>query len=288
MKLSNLVEKRRHGTPSFPVEYYYIDKTHPRYIMQPHWHKEFEIIRVISGRLTVYLNNTQYEMVAGNCLFIEGGCLKRGYPDNCVYECLVFDTVMLEGNNGIGAAGYFDIKGKDVQYINFISPDNSLVNSTIDELLRAMREAKAYYELETIGLFYKLLYHLYISGHIIKGQGNAQNKGICTVISLMKWIEIHNSERITLSEISKVTGLCEKYICNIFKEYTSKTVIEYVNECRIENACMRIASSSITQTAFDCGFNDLSYFCKTFKKYKGITPGEYKKRVLANVNKTGK
>lgn len=281
MQYSDLIEKKHHGTPYFPVEYYYVDKAHPRYIMSLHWHKEFEIVRVISGKLTVYLNHTPYEMEAGDCLFIEGGCLQRGYPDHCVYECLVFDTVMLDGKIGNGADGrFFEWKGKGIKYKNFIDPKNTQILSTVDELLRSTKEAKPFYELETIGLFYQLFYHLYVSGHIVKSQNSASEKGIHTVITLLEWIELHYSERITLAEISHVMGFSEKYICRIFKEYTAKTVIDYVNERRIEKACSRIGVNSITQTAFDCGFNDLSYFCKIFKKYKGMSPSEYKKQIL--------
>lgn len=281
MQYSDLIEKRRHGTPYFPVQYYYIDKTHPRYIMPLHWHKEFEMIRVVSGRLTVYLNNTSYEMEAGNCLFVEGGCLKRGYPDNCVYECLVFDTVMLDGKLGGDAEGrFFAFKGKDVQYKNFIDPENAQILSTVDELLRATKEAKPFYELETVGLIYQLFYNLYRSGHIVKHPSSAADKGIHTVITLLEWIEHHNSERITLDDASRVTGLSEKYICRIFKEHTAKTVMEYVNESRIEKACAQMATNSITKAAFDSGFNNLSYFCKVFKKCKGMSPSEYKKSIL--------
>jgi len=278
MQYSGLIEKKRHGTPRFPVQYYYLDKTHPRYIMSLHWHKEFEIIKVISGRLTVYLNNIPYEMEGGDCLFVEGGCLKKGYPDHCTYECLVFDTAMLDGRLGHGEDGhFFELKGKNVTYKNFIDRENSQILSTIDELLRATREAKPFYELETVGLFYKLFYQLYVSGHIVKSRTSSVDKGIHTVITLLEWIELHHSDRITLAEISNVTGLSEKYICRIFKEYTAKTVMDYVNEYRIEKACSKMSSNSITQTAFDCGFNDLSYFCKVFKKYKGMSPSEYKK-----------
>lgn len=281
MQYSELIEKKRHGTPYFPVEYYYIDNNHPRYVMSLHWHKEFEIIRVTSGRLTVYLNNAVYDLDAGDCLFIEGGCLKRGYPKDCVYECLVFDTAMLDGRMGGGAdKSFFEIKGNNIKYKNFIDRENTQLHSTIDELLRATREAKPYYELETVGLFYQLFYRMYTSGHIVKSLNAASNKGIHMIIALLEWIELHSSERITLSEISKVTGLSEKYICRIFKEYTSKTIIDYINESRIEKACTKIRSSTVTQTAFDCGFNDLSYFCKTFKKYVGMSPSKYKKGLL--------
>ena len=49
---------------------------------------------------------------------------------------------------------------------------------------------------------------------------------------------------------------------------------------RIEEACLQLAATddSITEIAYRNGFNDLSYFIRTFKKYKGMTPGKYKRR----------
>ena len=125
-----------------------------------------------------------------------------------------------------------------------------------------------------------LFYELYRSGHIFKSSGVAVDKSMQTVMTLLKWIDKHYSERITLSEIAEAVGLSEKYVCRIFKEYTSKTIMDYVNEIRIERACVEIGAKSITEAAFNCGFNDLSYFCKTFKKYKNTTPSQYKKDVL--------
>ena len=281
MQYSDLIEKRRHGTPYFPVEYYYIDKAHPRYIMSLHWHKEFEIIRVISGKLTIYLNDTPYELMAGDCLFVEGGCLKRGYPDNCVYECLVFDVAMLDGRIGNGSeARFFELKGKNVKYKNFIDQNASQIRLTIDKLLEATKEKKPFYELETVGLLFELFYHIHTSGYVTKLRTPDHKQEAHTVMALLEWIESHSSERITLATISSVTGFSEKYICRIFKKYTAKTVIDYVNEVRIEKACVEMLVNSITKVAFDCGFNDLSYFCKTFKKYKGMSPSEYRKTVL--------
>ena len=37
---------------------------------------------------------------------------------------------------------------------------------------------------------------------------------------------------------------------------------------------------SVTDIAINCGFNDVSYFIKTFKKYKGITPKQYIKKIF--------
>ena len=44
-------EKKQHGTPDFPIEYYHVDEHHPRYNMPFHCHKELEIIRILEGIL---------------------------------------------------------------------------------------------------------------------------------------------------------------------------------------------------------------------------------------------
>lgn len=86
-------------------------------------------------------------------------------------------------------------------------------------------------------------------------------------------------EEIGLEDIASILKMNEKYFCKFFKQMTNKTPIEYLNWYRIECACEKIKSSSLslTEIAYDCGFNDTSYFTKVFKKYNGMSPREYKK-----------
>ena len=67
-----------------------------------------------------------------------------------------------------------------------------------------------------------------------------------------------------------------------FKKMTNRTPIDYLNVYRIEMASKKIINTdlSITDIAFSCGFNDLSYFIKTFKKITGITPRKYKEQLF--------
>ena len=278
MKYLELAEKKKHGTRGFPIEYYYIDQSHPRYVMRAHWHKEFEIIRVLFGKFTIYLNNVKYELFEGDCLLIEGGCLKQGHPEECVYECLVFDTAMLRRQvMSDSEKSYLDLTSSSFSYKNLIDRADTELYSSICELFAAMREAEPFYELKIVGLLYDIFFEMHTKGYIIRHKNRAMERGLKTVTSLLEWIENNICEPITLSKLSSVTGLSEKYICRIFKLYTSKTVTEYINEQRVENACIAMADKSITDVAFSSGFNDLSYFCKIFKRYKGMSPSEYKK-----------
>ena len=61
--------------------------------------------------------------------------------------------------------------------------------------------------------------------------------------------------------------------------------MQYVNWYRIEQAAWKLSHTdySVTEIAFQCGFNDLSYFIRSFKKHKGVTP----KQFSINYKKTG-
>lgn len=277
MEFLELIEKKRHGTPDFPIEYYFIDKTHPRYVMRAHWHNECELVRVLEGSFTAYLNNVKYELHGGDSLFIQGGCLMQGFPDDAIYECLVFDTAMLKRQRMADSEKYsFESLSSSFSFKNLISKNDVTLTGVIIELFRSVREAGRFYELETVSLLYRLFFEMHSGGFIIQKDESYTDKGLHAVAVILEWIEKNLFEPISLSALSDAVGLSEKYICRIFKRFTSKTVMEYINEQRIENACLMLPKKSITEAAFASGFNDLSYFCKMFKRYKGTSPSKYK------------
>ncbi|WP_406807622.1 helix-turn-helix domain-containing protein [Clostridium perfringens] len=96
-------------------------------------------------------------------------------------------------------------------------------------------------------------------------------------------IENEYQNPLTLEDLSKASGMFPKYFCRFFHEMINKTPIEYLNYYRIEISCEKLIATelSITEIALNCGFNDVSYFIKTFKKHKGLTPKQYLKSLKA-------
>ena len=84
-------EDRLRGTYDFPFEFHHIDHNHPRYVMSYHWHVEYEIIRILDGSLTVTLDEKSFTATAGDIIFVHSGILHSGIPEDCVYQCIVFD-----------------------------------------------------------------------------------------------------------------------------------------------------------------------------------------------------
>lgn len=280
MKFFDYNEAKKHGSSDFPAELYTVDFRHPQYVMPAHWHKEFEILRVLSGTFTAYLNGQKYILNRGDILIISGGTLHRGDPESCIYECLVFDINMLKRRKNDAAGQYLSplING-DAVCKNPILPDNADLSDTVESLFSVMKSKKEYYELRVYSLMFFMLSLLFSAKHIVPAENKNNEKKAQTVISLLNWIDENFTEEITLKKLSQLSGYSEKYVCRIFKEYTSRTPINYINELRIEKVCHEIAVNnlSVTHAAYDSGFNDLSYFCRLFKTYKGLTPTEYRK-----------
>ena len=94
--------------------------------------------------------------------------------------------------------------------------------------------------------------------------------------AVLDFMEDNYTAPLTLDELAAAVHMSPRYFCRFFREMTHRTPVDYLNYLRVEHAARLLASSgvSVTEAAYSCGFNDLSYFIKIYKKYKGITPGK--------------
>lgn len=99
------------------------------------------------------------------------------------------------------------------------------------------------------------------------------------ILSALQFIQNHYAEPLTLHQISDITGLSANYFSSLFKKELGISFLEYLNRHRIEKSMELLLHTSLKtyEIASQCGFSDESYFGKTFKKYTGKTPNEYKK-----------
>jgi len=76
--------------------------------------------------------------------------------------------------------------------------------------------------------------------------------------------------------------MSESSLQRAFKKITGTSPLDYHLKKRIDSACLllRNSDSPITMIAYDMGFSDSNYFSRQFKKVKGETPGEFRKRSI--------
>ena len=97
------------------------------------------------------------------------------------------------------------------------------------------------------------------------------------VDKIKAYIESNYQNDIRIEHILSFLHLSRAYIARIFKKRTGMTITEYLNVYRLNQAEQLLKSGkSITETAYLCGFGDLSNFSKNFKKHIGISPKKYR------------
>ena len=144
------------------------------------------------------------------------------------------------------------------------------------------RGASMIARLTALGAIYAILGLLLREKAPAGGELHARERmaGDSKMKAVLQWIEENYAEPASLEELAAVAGMNPHYFCEFFKRYTRRSPIDYLNLYRIDSACrmLKVSGCSVTEAAFSCGFNDLSYFVKTFKKYKGVTPRQYRRR----------
>lgn len=103
------------------------------------------------------------------------------------------------------------------------------------------------------------------------------------------YIEMHFHENPSLADAAAQACLSPVYFGNLFKQYTGKTYVKYLNERKVTCAKMLLDSGlSVTDACYNAGFGSLSGFLHSFKQVTGITPKEYKANCKRDLTKQDK
>ena len=282
MKYLEYKEHREQGTFNFPIAFYHQTSHSPRYYMPYHWHSHYELIRFLRGSFHMTLNGTVKTYHAGDVIFITDGVLHGGTPENhnCIYECIVFDLrVLLKDNHACGKA-INDIINHKILIQTLLSENSPHIPPVMDSLCAALSSKKNGYEFMTLGFLYQL-FGTILEEHLYEESTNdlADAGRLNSIKNALAYISENYYNNIDLDSLAKIAGMNPKYFCRYFRSITERTPIDYLNYYRIECACEMLSTQdiSIKEVAISCGFNDESYFIKTFHKYKGITPKKFMK-----------
>jgi AraC-like DNA-binding protein len=171
----------------------------------------------------------------------------------------------------------FDNHLTQLRRLHFDAPER--VIGLIMRLHHELIDRDAGYEAAAIDLF--RLFLIECVRQVIRTGTAGPRREIASVHRLEKvrrYIDANYRKPLVLDELAAVSGLSSNYLCMVFKEYSGKTIFNYIIERRIQNAIIQLLSTrkKVIAIAFDCGFNDLSYFNRSFKKITGQSPVSYR------------
>lgn len=281
MKNLEIKEKILHGTKFFPFAYYSVTHFHPRYNMTTHWHEECELIRVIEGSFKLKINTVSYILREGDIAFINSGYIHSGIPNNCVYECLVFDISFLKKERSMANSFLNDLITfrKEIKVLYYFNEDRNIMK-ILNDIFKTIREKKKGYDIKLFGLLYYFL-GVVEEQNLFSNPVNIDFSNKRKILKLKKVLSVIHKQYmydLTLEDLASSANMNTNYFCKFFKSLTGTTPMEYLTCYRLECAKKKLKETdlSVTEIAYDCGFNDSSYFTKVFKKYNdNLTPSKF-------------
>lgn len=234
------------------------------------WHEDIEILFIVKDTALVRLNNEVYTAGPGDIVVINSSVMHSIIAKDkyVTYHCLIIDKDFCE------QFGFFIDENHIMEQIR--DPE---IFALAENMGKEMGEKKDFYESAQIADALMILTLLFRRHLVLNYDFKTENKNLKTVKEAIKYMRNHFREPLTLDEIAEEIGYSKYHFCRCFKEITGNTVVSYINDLRTNYARSQLISSdkSISDIAAECGFSDISYFTKTFKKHLGILPSKVKR-----------
>lgn len=250
---------------------FHLDHIRPGPYSSPisNWHENIEILYCTHGSGYVQCDGKKYPFQKGDLFIVNPNALHGFGSDTfLVYHCLIVAKSFCVENG---------IRTSDIHFRELIR------DPELEELFQPVVKAFEQYErgaepfaatqvrYAVLGFLCRLCrQHIVSLGHPEVSVTSQRVKDAIT------YIKKHMTEPISLQDIADHIGISKCHLAREFKLYTGGTVFNTLNLIRCAEAKRLIEQgSSVSSAALSCGFENLSYFSRTFKKHFGELPSAY-------------
>jgi len=249
-----------------------------------HTHEEFELNLILNAKDAKRVVGDHIEFIDDKELVFVGPNLPHAwFTEKCTSEDI--HEVTIQFHRDLLDDKFLQKTQLNFMRIMFEKSVNGILFSkeTIDRISPRILALANKTGFDSVLELLSILHDLSISRNITTLSGNSFTNGIVSYNSrridkVMEYLQNNFSKEIGLTEAAKVTNMTEVSFSRFFKSKTGKTFIDTLNEIRLGNATRMLIETSqgIAEIAYNCGFNNISNFNRTFKKRKGCTPKEFR------------
>ena len=278
-----LKENKPHGTKDDPFSTYHIENAGRSFQIPVHWHDEFEIIYVRSGFLAVSISGESYIGKTGDAFVVSPGNLHLMGSQTGTVDYYTF----------LFPLKYISFRTDDMLDDKLLEPLHSghwmicpRVKDTAKELCEQLieiyeakkdeSESKITTQVRTKIILLQFILEMWKKGFVIENDTSGRNTVEKEMVS---YIQQNFTGKISLREFGEQFHLSEKYISRYFKEHFHITLSQYVTYLRLEHAKQLLQDTDIpvTDVAMQSGYQNVSYFIRSFQKAYAVSPLKYRK-----------
>ena len=273
VNLNAFLETRTYGS-DIPVNAFYATNND----FLAHWHIDVEMVLVCEGSIRIGVNQESKILYQGEMAIFRSTDIH--YYDskdmNSTIIVLIFRPELVESPGGWPENYCFQPSFMD------LDKTDGLIREALFEIFQSvaneMQSNSAFFQLYVKGKILELcaltLRHFPTS--CIDAKEKSKLPDIQKIQFAIQYLENHYMHDISLADISNKSNLSIYYFSRLFTKFTGITFKEYLNRIRIEKAEQLIKANqkSIIDISFECGFNSVRTFNRTFKAIKGYPPSK--------------
>ena len=238
---------------------------------EQNWHEELELQLCTGGEGQLLLGGEKYPFRRNDIAVVNSNVLHYTATNSSLtYSCLIIRTAFCRQ------------MGIDCDSLSFSPLIQSpaltklflrLASACADEAA-PLPTARAHHAL--LALLIEL-----VTNHAAAGQNaTPKSKSFDAVKQAITYLRRNYHRRITLDELAEHVMMDKYALCREFKKATGQTIFGYLGNYRCLRSCELLKSGcSVSEAASSCGFENLSYFSKAFKKHIGQNPSTIRKDV---------
>ena len=233
------------------------------------WHENLEIQLCTKGSGFVFLDGKRLQFCQNDIAVVNSNVIHyTGTDSELVYDCLIVGTDFCK---------QIDLSIESMAFEPIVNDKE--IFGKLCELKKLYFDLSVTYRNAKLNkILLEILLILAENYSAPKTEIAEKSKSYERVKEAVLFIRDNYQRKITLDEIAKAV-ICDKFtLCKDFKKHTGQTVFENLNNLRCIKAIDFIEKGyTVSEAASMCGFDNLSFFTKMFKKHIGILPSKYKK-----------
>ncbi len=249
------------------IENYYFSKAMDRRYSEStqHYHPHYEIYFMKEGKCRYFIDDHSYDVEPGDIIFIPKGVIHRAQYSSALHSRLLInftdDFLPSIVADKLESSKYLYRSRVISKYAEIIFAQIEREYTKPDEFTPTSLAC------HTAELLFLMLRH--------PGNSNEATTGNELIDSVVKYIKQNYMSELKLSSVAKMKSVSAEHLSRTFKSCTGFGFNEYVTILRLRRAEEMIKSypgKTISEIAYECGFNDGNYFSFKFKKMYGISP----------------
>ncbi|MGG1519700.1 AraC family transcriptional regulator [Paenibacillus oryzisoli] len=264
------------------------------YSIGHHWHYHMELVYWAEGRGTVTTGSSTLSVEAGDLVLIPPCEVHAVYvePNLATSHYVIgFDPELMSPMPQLA----FDLKYRlpyslhrelNWNLIKLPNEQKQRFENMITMMHSEFTTKETGFELTvTSGIHQLMLFllrHSSVLAQAAPQEDSHSGERMHTFTQVLSFINDHSHEELNAVEVARLAMMSYSRFATVFKQFMHMPLLKYILFLRIRKAEQLLLdpSKTITQIATETGFNHTSYFIKHFRSLKGISPKQYRKRLL--------